>query len=396
MVLALWCAAAPISGREPSLGRVEVMAPSTPRTDVYTTVAVVARTETWDIDRDFRGEAWLWTDGPWIRPFHVKFVAADRGVIFQPLKFELPALQRIEAYSLTGVIQSWSDPVFPVADNYRGPRLFWGKLGDCAAPGLDFCIAEHGERPPAAGPGKPALGVPLLITGLSKQAGAETWHIIINPGLDPAAQTALVENLKAAAKPEKILEIFAEQEGGLLLAVPPVGKGLALPPHLLVVTGQPDDASPAGGFMEGFKNSWPAARGRGTVMAAVADRDGWIGVWSEGDEAPSIWKALGRGDAYASWGGRTFIDWKGNFSAAAANGALRIMVAGRGPREEVSLLRDSGGELGQAASWSTDDFRLDRSFRGAAPGGASRFFIAVTEPGSPRGSHALAGPLLIK
>lgn len=413
LLLILCLLASPLSSRELSWDRVEVIAPSTPDTDVYTQVVVAARTEAWGIDPSFQGEAWLWSDGPYIRPFHVKFAAKNKGVMAVPLKFDMPVMQRIEAYWLTGVIQTWSNPVVPVEPGYQGLRLYWGKLGDCAEPGLEFCVSDDDElEAKSAVHGIP--GNPVVLPALLKQAGDETWWILLNPGLARKAKESLRERIKNCNGRDELMAVVKDSADDLLpaLVYAPPSRGAALirkvpgvssllgpknsdslPPGLLVWSGPDDKSERLAEFLRRTGPDLAAALVSGQVRAVVPDQGGLIGVWSRDREATSLWNALRQGNAYASWGGRIIVDWAGHLTPG--KGSQSIMVAGYGPREEAAVFQAEADALNPVMISATDDFKMELPLDGKNLRPGPRCLLAVDEPGSPRNGHALAGPLLM-
>lgn len=148
-----------------------MLAPSTPTLDGYSPTYLVAR-RGGAVEPGFRGEVWIWTDGPYIRPYHHNFTSADRGLIRTPLKFQGGQLQRVESYQLgpDSTISLWSNPVLPAQPGE--PRLLWGAIDNCDQPGLDFCLSESG-RPPSL-PGLAAVGL--------RRTGKGAQIRVINPG----------------------------------------------------------------------------------------------------------------------------------------------------------------------------------------------------------------------
>jgi hypothetical protein len=340
--------------------RLEVIAPSTPPLESYFPLTLVARTEAGALDPGYAGDVWLWTDGPWIRPFHVRFTAADRGVIRVPVRVDLGGLTRIEAYELGGAVQAWSNPMRPIEANGEQPCLLWGTLGS-DEPGLDFRLAPaesiSADRPgPEGGQAGPALLPTVAVAYRS-----ERWVLALNPAL-PATGIRELAAALAAVSDRKLVETVKAHEADLVLIRPgPGGPGsVKTVPYLLLA-----DEARGGG---------PAPA---DALAVVAGEGGLIGVWSSGPDAAAIWSALRRGAAYASWRGRPLID------LSARAGGLHGLVAGEGPREVVSLSCPGGGA---GLAWSTDADRLEFDRPGSAAGCA----LELREPGSPRASHALA------
>jgi hypothetical protein len=376
-----------ISAGEPSLTRVQVICPAMPVTDAYTPVAFVARDESWEIDREFTGEAWLWTDGPWIRPFKVEFKADDRGVVYTPVRFNLPVLQRVESYSLTGTIHTWSNPVKAVKEDYTGPRLLWGMLEDCSEPLLDFCI-RHGVRnqPPPH----------TVLSSSRKEAGKEVWHFLIDPALDNKIRSSLETQIAAANSLEDLIDVISSNGSRVLLIREISGSdegmtvlGLELPffkdevaevsvPHLAAIGPPGKRASESIAHVNTDK-----------VTAIVSGKGGFIGVWSDGAGPEAIWRALKAGDAYASWGSRIIVDWMGVVNG---NKDKNIFIAGEGPREEVTVIRAVDGEVRPIATRASDDYHLQAPRRGEAGAKSGRCLVEVIEPGSPRAGRAMAGP----
>ena len=247
--------------------RVEVIAPSTPVLDDFTMTYILARRGPAP-DPAYRGEVWMWTDGPWIRPYHIVFTAADNGLIHYRMKFSGPALQRIEPYELgpASTISVWSNPILPVAPGAR--RLLWGALDHCDLPGLDFCLSESG-LPPAL-PGSAAVGLRV------------TWKQDDD------------RRLGSVTRPDG-----AEGEE----------------PRLLAVT--------RNSVAEAVKKS----AGAGNLLPTDG---GLIGVWVDAPTPAGIYAALAAGRSYASWGGRILIapDGKGRALVAGYGPRLTVTLLG--------------------------------------------------------------------
>lgn len=379
---------------DPEITRVQVICPSTPTTDTYTPVSFAARTGS-QIDKNFTGDVWLWTDGPWIRPFHVRFTRADQGIITLPLRFNRPVLQRVEAYSLTGVIETWSNPVVPVDESFLGERLLWGAFGDCNRPGLDFCITyeDGGENLPK----------PVTLRAVLKKAGADTLLVLINPGLDRAAMEQLEKAIRGAKGRREFIELV-KAHGQDVLLVTGTGSGGRFdsgpgPEGMKLTPGDEagiEDAAPfllrlgeaeLDDIMGGHASGLPASRAAGLVP----DDGGLIGAWCAGNDSVSVWRALRGGLCYASWRGRPIIDWRGNLPVPGnSSPGAKVFIAGEGPREEVAIINTEGGVV---LSRATDDFSsMVHCGEATCAPGASHYIVLV-EPGSDVRRWSIAGPI---
>jgi hypothetical protein len=397
---------AALAAAAPGPTRVQVIAPSRPLADTYQTLTVVARAEDGSVDRAFIGDAWLWTDGPYLRPYHVYFRAEDRGVIQTPAMLELPVLTRIEAYQTDGVIHSWSNPVLPrarggerdyafvgvlpVDEQSSGPPLFWGRLDKCDEPGLDFCIAIEGG--PLAPEGLPAL------TAIKTVVEGETWVMIPDPESDQDERNALVAALRAASDRKALYAVLGEHSSTLasIMLPPRVGPGNGLlgkvgglivagpdrPPHILALA---DQAQPGRDLIQrlGLKNQLAAYSAADRLPSVIPSLDSNLGVWAVSDDPASLWRSLRMGLVYGSHQGRTLLLYPSE-----PDDQITLLVAGAGPREEVSILCWDGKDLAPLLSKSDDDFHL--TIRFADPGRPC--FIEVHEPGPGRASTTLAGP----
>lgn len=339
-------------------GRLQVIAPSTPSLEEYFPLTLIARTEAGGIDRGYTGDVWLWTDGPWIRPFHVRFTPADQGVIRVPVRVELGGFCRIEAYELGGAAQAWSNPLRPIERNAEQPRLLWGAIGAEDEPGLDFRLVvgtPPAETEPDTGGGKPG---PALIYAAAASLASGRWLIALNPELPPAKARELAA-LFTTDSQLKLAAAAAAHAADVVVLRPGENAAAVKAPWLLLVN------------EEHLPGSVPAE-----ALGAAADEGGLIGVWAAGTDAAAVWRALRRGAAYASWRARPLIEL-----SAQSNG-LHGLIAGEGPREVVSI--SCPGAAG-GPSWSTDADRLVLE----RPGDFTGCALELREPGSPRGSHAL-------
>lgn len=330
--------------------RVEVIAPSTPVLDDYPPVYIRAE-RGGRPDLDYHGEVWMWTDGPWIRPYHILFTPLDQGVIRMPMRFSGPVLQRIETYELGNgaPISTWSNPILPVAEG--APRLWWGAIDACAEPGLDFCLSASGAAP--AVPGVVAVGLKAIV----RRVGREQWRLVIDPDLAEADRDALEARLRHD-NDRRLDEAIASNRGSLLLLREEMGGG-PLPDLLLIPrpTGADAIAVPVG------------------AQALAPSDGGLIGAWADVPTAAGIFHALKRGSAYAAWGGRILL---------AAEGGRQALIAGYGPREVVSILKPGAEGAWTKRETATDDFHL----RLELP--ASPFVLLVEEPGMNGRRYALA------
>lgn len=355
--------------RERGLVRVEVIAPSRPLVDDYFPLTMVARSGSGAIDRGFAGEVWLWTDGSHLRPFHVEFRAEDQGVIRLPVRLELPRLARIEAYHPAGTLQTWSNPVWPreggaegrhqffagalpVFEDNAGPGLYWGKLDDCAEPGLDFCLSSGPEDP------RPMKAGPLVLPLLTRQIKGETWAVALDPSLGSDEKNDLASAINRAKRFQKLERIAAADGRAVVLGR--IG----------------DEPVPLSELVE-----------KDAPILIAPGRDCRLGVWSDELSSAGIFRALSEGRAYCSCGGRIMM-W---LIAAEGGKAMTLFVAGHGPREQVRVYRKGGGSLAKAIEKESDDFSLQVALPAAA-GGWGPCYIEVIEADR----RALAGPVRLR
>lgn len=368
------------------LTRVQVILPAFPEADRYEWMTVVARTEQWQIDRGFQGEVWLWSDGPYVRPSHLAFTRLDEGIIRSPVVLNLPGLWRIEAYLMTGFLHTWSNPVVVVPPEYPGPRLFFGKLEDCEEPGLDFCISTS---PPHSAPLRPSPSParPALLPALQKSFGDETWIILPSP---PAA-AELTPKISTADR-SQLLRLLSENPDRFVVFLSSGGRGElphlspSLAPVLLLDPPSPSDSpSPELAALTAGLPRKPSL--------VLPDRRALIAVWAKESSGHGLWRGLKNLTFYSSWNCRMIVDWSGKtarFFPASASGSF--LLAGNGPRLEVSVYAWTGNRLAQILSRQTEDFYLllDPRELSAASGD---LFLHVSSPGHPRAARALAGPL---
>lgn len=393
--------------RDERITRVQVIMPSSPRADEYEMMTVVARTEDWQVDAGFVGEAWLWTDGPYIRPFHVAFTPQDRGVIVCPAVLNGLGLHRVEAYQLGGLIQTWSNPVLITPPEYPGPRLFWGRLEDCAEPGLDFCLSVNDQTSGTpAGPGRDG---PIVFASIKKDFERETWWLVPDPD-DPAGPD-LINQIKAAHRREELIAVLAGHLDHVLIfstagqasaPVPakPKRKGLIGGRAAARASEKTSLAFPVIPVLAPAGHdpvAWLVAAGPSAIVT-VPDPQALLGVWAEGRDPGAIWKALQAGSFYAAGQSRIIIDWSGRGAELMSAEKGKMLIAGQGPREVVNAYQWDGRQMKKVFSRATDDFflLLDARDARAAGGATSPLFLEVLEPGSPLGGHALAGPITFK
>jgi len=377
LVPVLLLASFPVGAGEAGPTRVQVIAPAMPRMDEFVPLTLVARTGAGEIDRDYTGDVWLWTDGPWIRPFHVRFAGADQGVIRLPVKLERAVLQRIEAYDLGGVAHTWSNPVRPVERDYDGPRLLWGALDGSKELGLDFILGGEEEREVTELERlkEPRNAYrPTRLPALTRKFKHETWQLLLNPALPPDDRKKLALSIGAAEGNSQLLPLITERAGDVLLVRAGVTpeESIETPPYILMIDAAAEETE---------VTKLISLR----VLAVVAGPAGLIGVWSQGDDAASIWRALKSGAAYAAWGSRIMVD-----VTASPGGGLRGTIAGQGPREVLSVLRLEGKKSREAWRQESDSDRIELDFRDPKAGPTGCFFLQVREPGSPHDGRAWA------
>lgn len=386
-----------LTAGESPVTRVQIIAPSTPSVADYIPVTLVARTDSWDIDHDFTGDIWLWTDGPWVRPFHVAFTPKDHGVIELPLKFSLPVLQRIETYTPGGGHHAWSNPVMAKEEGYNGKRLLWGMMGECNEPGLDFCLTWDGTTAAQVGEMK-------IIKGYKN----DPFYFLPKPSLDTGTKESIKKAVYSGREASKIDSLYPDQVisiaysvGNILTELHKQGNysfwpisifiGVQTPSPSIILTNEPDCAY---NLSDNWQIVWhfDSNIGLDKLIAVLPKEGGYIGVWADDDSPDSIWNALKKGEAYASWRSRIIIDWRlSNHLGSDKKGSIKVKVAGEGPYEEIHILKQEKGKMKKVLSKRTDSFHLEFEYNNILKG--SSYYIIVREPGSARKSHAIAGPI---
>ncbi len=377
--------ALPAAAAAPGTVRFRVIAPSSPVTDVYTPAAIMAVYESGEIAAGYRGDVWLWTDYPWVNPYHLVMKPEHKGIIVTPMKFNLPVMQRIEAYDPPSPsVHAWSNAVSPVKPDFKGYRLFWGVMEGGDDPVPDFRVADK-DGPKRAEAKRRAVEGPLELRSVKARYRHETWIVIPDPSLEEAEQNRILEDMEGARTDGAALEAVRRMEPKIALIRGDLGSGpyrsRNLIPEGLAMVGKPGPPSP-GGRMAGAHKEKISSTDLEHIKAVIPDRSGYIGVWAKSDKPSDIWEGLKSGRAYAAWGSRVIIDW--------VNGP-GLTVAGNGPREEIEVMAVDGGAARKVAGEATDGYVLKmgpEAMRKVPSGSAA--LISVSEPWSPTGASAMA------
>jgi len=386
----------------PEIERIQIISVSRPLADNYERLTLVARKANGEIDTSYDKEVCLWTDGYWMRPSRVRFRPENKGVLNLKIMLELAELTRIEAYRPGSSLHAWSNPVWPripptgeykfhgvlpTNEQNQAPPLYWGKIGACNAPGLDFCIANSNT---AKGDFKP-----LLVNAVFKIVEGENWTIVPRPDLPESEKQKIKESVLEAENKKELyrsLREFNKTTANILVHTKKAGRdktklltstGDRPPLSVLVLPAFSDDETSVPAGLEILSGI-----GGKSLPAVVAGPGQLIGVWSKDKGPEELWKGLRAGRCYSSGKGRPLIFYS---AACGESGKAIITIAGAGPRQTARLYEWDGREAGPVETYKSDDFRFSFSF---TPRQARLYFLFVTGPDSAFFKGAtFAGPL---
>jgi uncharacterized protein DUF3604 len=359
--------------------RVRVIAPSMPTVDEYSTVTIISKKETGEIDKDYTGKIWLWTDGPWIKPFNVFFRPEDDGVLNFPIKFNRTAPQRVEAYFPGDPeVHSWSNPIMPVYPDYSGQKLYWGKLGDCGEPGTDFCLTEGKNISKKNTDKKGRYKTFSKLVTIEAILGHETVFIVPDPSMPVKEMADFIINVESK-KSNGLRAFLKKRRHDFLLArtVSPGMEKINLKADMFIVA---DQCLHENSFKESIlKILTQLPDDRNTSL--VPQKDGLIAVWANDNKKSDIYDSLKSKRVYASWAGRIIIRKEKDI----------LKIFGNGPIEEVyyadSLTLENG--LRQIDASDTNRLQINIGDMEKISPKTYRAFFLICEPSQNSGSCAL-------
>ncbi len=386
----------------PEIERLQIISVSRPPADHYERLTLVARKANGEIDTSYDKEVCLWTDGYWMRPSRVRFRPENKGVLNLKVMLELDELTRIEAYRPGSSLHAWSNPIWPriphtgkqefygvLPDNERNqaPPLYWGRIGACKGPGLDFCIGNSGTR---EGDFKP-----LLMNAVFKIVKGEKWIIVPRPDLPESEKQKIKKSVLEAENKKELyrsLRKFDESTTNILVRTKKAGRdkkklltstGDRPPLSVLVLPAFSDDQTSVTDelkILSGLSGK--------SLPAVVAGPGPLLGVWSKDRSPEELWKGLRAGRCYSSGSGRTLVFYS---AADGESGKATITIAGAGPRQTARLYEWDGHKAGLVETRKSDDFRLSFSYK---PRQGRLYFLLVNGPDSLLlGGQTFAGPL---